>query len=247
MHIRWLRAATLGFLVTCIWPDGNISIANFRKAKQLVYQIAAPENRTFYCNCAFSAEGIDRASCGYVPLNDNARANRTEIEHIVPAENFGKSFAEWRDGHADCVRTNGTRYKGRRCAGKASATYRLMEADLYNLVPEIGELNADRRNYRFGIIEGEARNYGACDFEVEDRVTEPRPEIRGDIARVYFYMNAAYPGRGIIGNKAQKLFEAWDKADPVDAVECRRAAKIEHVQGNANEFVKQPCAAAGLY
>lgn len=242
-----LCLAAFCFSVRFVSPDGNTAVSNFRKAKQLAYQIAAPENRTFYCNCTFSADGIDRASCGYVPLNDNARANRTEIEHIVPAENFGKSFSEWREGHASCVRTNGVRYKGRRCASKASATYRLMEADLYNLVPEIGELNADRRNYRYGIIEGEPRNYGGCDFEVEGRVVEPRPEIRGDIARVYFYMNAAYPGRGIIGEKAQRLFEVWDKADPVDLLECRRAAKIERIQGNANEFVKQRCVTAGLY
>ncbi len=220
---------------------------HFSQARRFVYKIAEAESRTFYCNCTYSTKGIDRASCGYVPRNDNARANRTEIEHIVPAENFGRSFVEWRDGHELCVRTNGRKYKGRRCAGKANETYRKMETDLYNLVPEIGELNADRRNYRFGIIEGESRAYGACDFEIEDRIVEPRPEIRGDIARVYFYMNAAYPGRGIIGNKAQKLFEAWDKEDPVDEVECRRAAKIERVQGNANEFVKQPCSAMGMY
>lgn len=212
-----------------------------------MYQIAAPDNRTFYCNCTFSGDGIDRAGCGYVPLKNNERANRTEIEHIVPAENFGKSFIEWREGHADCVRRNGVRYKGRRCAGKTNAIYRLMESDLYNLIPEIGELNADRRNYRYGVIAGESRDYGSCDFEIEDGVAEPRPEIRGDIARVYFYMHAAYPGRGIMGNKSQKLFETWDKADPVDAAECRRAKKIERIQGNANEFVKQPCVAAGIY
>lgn len=235
------------FAAVALWPEGNERIAHFSKARRLVYELAAPENRTFYCNCAYSSEGIDRASCGYEPRTDNARANRTEIEHIVPAENFGRSFVEWREGHELCVRTNGRKYKGRRCAGKASETYRKMESDLYNLVPEIGELNADRRNYRYGMIDGEARQYGVCDFEVESGVAEPRPEIRGDIARIYFYMNATYPGRGIIGNKAQKLFAAWDKEDAVDQAECQRAARIERVQGNANEFVKQPCLSAGLY
>jgi len=233
-------------LVALYADGGNKSIRNFTAAKKLVREIAAPENRTFYCNCAFSDVGIDRASCGYVPRDDNARATRIEIEHIVPAENFGRSFVEWREGHESCVRSNGTAYKGRRCAGKASETYRHMEADLYNLVPEIGELNAARSNYRYGMIEGEEREFGACDFEVSDRIAEPRPEIRGDIARIYFYMNAAYPNRGIIGDKAQKLFNAWDKEDPVDEWECKRAARIEQAQGNANEFVKSACTAAGL-
>lgn len=227
--------------------DGNTQIMNFAQAKKYVFEVASPENRTFYCNCRFEDKNnIDFKSCGYVPLNDNARARRVEVEHIVPAENFGRSFVEWREGHADCVRTNGVSYKGRRCAGKVNETYRRMEADLYNLTPAVGELNARRSNYRYGIIEGEERRFGACDFEVEDRVVEPRPEIRGDIARVYFYMDAAYPGRGVLGNKSRKLFEAWAAEDGVDAAECERARRIEHIQGNANPFVKESCATIEL-
>jgi deoxyribonuclease-1 len=45
---------------------------------------------------------------------------------------------------------------------------------------------------------------------------EPRPEAKGEIARTYMYMERAYPGHGIISNKNEKLFQAWDKADPVD-------------------------------
>jgi deoxyribonuclease-1 len=56
-------------------------------------------------------------------------------------------------------------------------------------------------------------------MEIERKKAEPRPEIRGDIARSYFYMNDAYPGKGIISKKNRKLFKAWDKADPVDAWE----------------------------
>ena len=32
-----------------------------------------------------------------------------------------------------------------------------MEADMYNLYPAVGELNADRNNFRYGIIDGEER------------------------------------------------------------------------------------------
>jgi deoxyribonuclease-1 len=49
------------------------------------------------------------------------------------------------------------------------------------------------------MIEGEQRQFGACDVEIAERKIEPRPEIRGDIARIYLYMEASYPGRGIIG------------------------------------------------
>lgn len=118
-----------------------------------------------------------------------------------------------------------------------------MESDLYNLVPAIGEVNGRRSNYSMAIIPGEAREFGACDVEIAGRKIEPRPEIRGDVARIYFYMAKAYPGRGIISRKNRKLFAAWDKADPVDEWECKRAKMIARVQGNVNGVVMSRCRA----
>jgi deoxyribonuclease I len=34
------------------------------------------------------------------------------------------------------------------------------------------------------MIDGEQRQFGACDIEIADRKIEPRPAIRGDIARI---------------------------------------------------------------
>jgi deoxyribonuclease-1 len=50
-------------------------------------------------------------------------------------------------------------------------------------------------------------------------------------------MNQAYPGKGIISRSNQKLFEAWDKLDPVDEWERERARRIESIQGNQNPFI----------
>jgi deoxyribonuclease-1 len=116
-----------------------------------------------------------------------------------------------------------------------------MESDLYNLVPAIGEINGLRSNYSFAMISGEKREFGTCDMEIENRKAEPRPEVRGDIARIYFYMNLAYPGHGIISKKKQKLFEAWDKEDPVDDWECERPNRVEGIQRNENPCVECVC------
>jgi len=35
-------------------------------------------------------------------------------------------------------------------------------------------------------------------------------------------MDSAYPDRGIVSKKNRKMFEAWDKEDPVDDWECER-------------------------
>ena len=54
-------------------------------------------------------------------------------------------------------------------------------------------------------------------------------------------MDSAYPGRGIVSNKNQRLFESWNQSDPFDEWECERARRIERIQGNTNEVVMRDC------
>ena len=125
--------------------------------------------------------------------------------------------------------------------------FRYMESDMYNLVPAIGEINGLRSNYSYAMIPGEKRQFGKCDMEIEGRKAEPAPEKRGDIARTYFFIEWAYPGHGIISKKNRKLFQAWDKENPVDAWECERCKRIEGIQGNENPFVKGKCVERGIW
>jgi len=59
--------------------------------------------------------------------------------------NFGRTFKEWRDGNAQCVNSKGKSFKGRRCAEKVNKEYRYMQADMFNLYPAIGAVNALRK------------------------------------------------------------------------------------------------------
>ncbi|HRP67963.1 MAG TPA: endonuclease [Turneriella sp.] len=233
------------YLVLPLSAGGNKTILSFAKAKRSAWQLIEKHPYTFYCNCRIEEREIQRGSCGYVPRRDNSRANRIEWEHVVPAENFGRSFIEWREGDERCVRRDGRTFKGRQCARKVNTTFRRMEADLYNLYASIGELNGDRSNYRYGIVSKKVQAYGACEFYIDEKIVEPRASIRGDIARVYFYMNDAYPNRGILGDKMRRLMEAWDREDPIDEAECRRATLIEKLQGNENRFVSSVCRGKG--
>ena len=224
---------------------GNSSISSFRKAKtQLgkIYQ-ELPQNyrRTLYCSCHFFEKKVSHDKCGYKPKRArtkkgklNVRAFRLEWEHVVPAHAFGQSFRGWHS-KKDFKECQGL--GGRDCARKVDNDFGFMEADLYNLWPAIGEVNGNRSNYSMAMILGEAREYGGCDLEIQDKKVEPRPEVRGDIARTYMYMNLAYPGRGIISKKNRKLFEAWHKEDPVSEEEKARALAIQKRQGNCNPFV----------
>jgi deoxyribonuclease-1 len=223
---------------------GNESIPTFAEAKKHAVKIHAEHPFTIYCNCRYEGKKVDLESCGYEARKKNARATRLEWEHVVPAEAFGNSFAEWREGSAKCVKRKKT-FKGRKCAEK-NAEFARMEADLYNLWPEIGELNGLRSNYSMAALGGAGRNpasasFGGCRSVLAGRKFEPSDAAKGIVARVYLYMEDAYPGRGIISEKNKKLFEAWDKMHAVTDWECKRARKIQAVQGNENKILLGRC------
>lgn len=221
-------------------PRGNQTIGSFRESKRIIVNdIFQGRQETFYCGCRYTlTKKVYLGPCGYKVRRNKPRAQRLEVEHVVPAENFGSPLPSWAKGHPRCLSSKKKPYKGRRCASKISKLFEHMEADLYNLQPAIGEVNGDRSNYDMAIIPGEAREYGQCDVEIDGAKVEPRPAIRGDIARTYFYMDWAYPGLGILNDDNRALFEAWDKADPVSDEERERAARIKKRQGNDNPFIK---------
>jgi len=210
---------------------GNESGNSFSKAKKILLKRVYFDHRTtFYAGCRFDMQKhIDMASCGMVPRKRPKRAARVEWEHVMPA---------WEMGHQlQCWHRQG-KYSARKNCRRSSPLFKRMESDMHNLRASDGELNADRSNYRYGMIVGEPRTYGsAVDFEVnfKGRVAEPRPEVRGDIARTYFYMADEYGIR--ISRKQKQLFDAWNKQDPVDAWERKRNCRITKLQGNSNAFV----------
>ncbi|HYX39597.1 MAG TPA: endonuclease [Oligoflexus sp.] len=205
---------------------------DFDEAKGILRKIY-PRGVEIYCGCPYDLERKDRiytAACGY--KGQGARSKRIEWEHVVPASVFGQRFAEWKNGHPSCE-NRGKNAKGRNCARATSDVFARMEADLYNLLPSLGELNGARSNYPFGGIGGEPREFGRCDFEVQHRVAEPRKEIRGDLARIYFYMDARYPGFEIVHRRNEGLLNAWDRDDPMDDNERQRVRRIAEIQGNS--------------
>ena len=62
-----------------------------------------------------------------------------------------------------------------------------------------------------------------------------------EIAITYMYMDSVYPCGGIISKKNRRLFDIWNKSEPVDEWECERARRIKKIQGNRNEVVMRDC------
>ncbi|ALV64637.1 endonuclease [Campylobacter fetus] len=214
--------------------------ADFAQSKKLLLKKIYFDHRiTFYCSNPYELKfinGKEKASITqddkyYTPRNpttkkgkENERAKRVEWEHIMPAENFGRHLECWKNG-------------GRKNC-KSDPTFKQMEADMHNLAPAIGEINGDRSNYRYGANLPKIGQYGNCEFEVdfEAKRAYPKQDIRGDIARAYFYMRDQY---GInLSNQERRLMEVWDKQDPTDEWERIKNQRVYELQGNKNKFIK---------
>lgn len=226
---------------------GNTTNDSFSQAKRMLERQVYHDHRvTIYCSAEFNAQKRVTLPAGFTTPAHEKRATKIEWEHAVPAENFGRAFPEWRDGHPECVNRNGKPFKGRRCAEKVNMEYRHMQADMYNLFPAIGTVNAVRSNKQYSALPGSESAFGSCPAKVDGNRFEPPDRAKGQVARAALYMADSYP-KYRLSRQQQQLFEAWDKMFPVDQWECTRAKRIEKLQGNANARVKQPCQQAGLW
>ena len=242
-HMKFLLSI---ILLTTLLFSANESFSKSKKELRKIYQ---GNQETIYCGCKYNYKDkknmINRESCGYIPRNIrtkkgkiNERANRIEWEHLIPAENFGRQFPCWREGNEKCVEKNGKSYKGRKCCEKINQKYRIMQADMHNLYPAVGELNGDRSNFRFDFEEASGGQYGECKFDVlfKQRRARVKEELRGTIARTYLYFNKQYEMK--LSKQEMRKFEAWNKQYPVNVWEVERNKRIAKTQGNTNEFIK---------
>lgn len=206
--------------------------ANFNQAKiearQYVY-FDRTEAGTLYCGCAWQWVG---RSGGRTHLTDDCyriraqpqRAQRTEWEHIVPASVMGQQRQCWQQG-------------GRQHCTRNDPVFSAMEADMHNLSVTVGEANADRSNFRFGMVDDRHRHYGQCQFKVDfaNRSAEPPDAAKGLIARVYFYIHDRYDLR--MSDSQQRLLMAWHRQFPVTNWEQERDRRIAARMGHHNPFV----------
>ncbi|WP_292255409.1 endonuclease [Marinospirillum sp.] len=227
MRKTFLLFAAIFFASTTLAAPANFEQAK-TEARRYVYHDRT-EAGTFYCGCNWEWVGrsggrTNLQSCGYQIRSQPTRANRTEWEHIVPASSFGQLRQCWQQG-------------GRSNCGETDPVFRAMEADMHNLTPAVGEVNADRSNYQFGVLPGTQKQHGACDFKVDfsARTAEPRDAVKGQIARIYFYIHDRYDVP--MSRQQQQLMLAWHRQHPVSDWERERDRRIAARMGHSNPFV----------
>lgn len=217
-------------------------IKTYQEATEfLEFRIYFDHRETIYCGATYDDDKniIDFDISG--PFQE--RGTRMEWEHAVPAESFGRSFVEWREGHPDCEK-NGVHYKGRRCAEKTSETFRRMERDMYNIFPSVGSINARRGKRQYTELPEEKPDI--CQAKYSRGAFEPPDLAKGRVARASLYMDWRYPHYSL-GPSQKSLFLRWSEKFPVDKWECVAARRIEKYQGNENPFIKDKCVSLGLW
>lgn len=222
---RCLLLFCLFFTTTVLTTSAHAAAPRtFSEAKKAGWKLYAANPVEFYCGCRFTGNKVDLKSCGYVPRKNAQRASRIEWEHIVPAWVIGHQRQCWQKG-------------GRSNCARSDQTYRLAEADLHNLVPSVGEVNGDRSNFGYGWLPQKPTQYGACPMVVDFKAKKamPRAQVRGMVARTYFYMSERYGLR--LSKQDKQMYTAWNKQYPVKSWELARNQKVACVMGRGNPYV----------
>lgn len=128
-----------------------------------------------------------------------------------------------------------------------------MYSDYHNLKPCESRINQNRGNLDFDWGGTPHPTAIGCFYDSDS--WEPRDAVKGDIARIIFYMSTRYEGTAgeldlevadWVGTypmpkhgKLSALF-AWNLSDPPDDFERNRNNVIYSVQGNRNPFIDHP-------
>ncbi len=109
--------------------------------------------------------------------------------------------------------------------------------DVHNLKPAKPSENYERSNDYFNAYDG-------VDFYV------PRDEVKGDVARILFYMSTMYFDLTLNNDESSdsylktmgmlSMLLLWNEQDPVDDFERNRNDVIYSYQGNRNPFIDYP-------
>ena len=236
---------TLALTLTMAWaqgPNGSetyYQAANGKKGEALktaMHTIIFPHTNIGYDGLYEAYRATDTRPDGYVR---DWYSNVTNYTHVVDK-------AGSYNGEGDCYnREHSVPQSWFEKYGNASK----IKADIVHVLPTDGFVNNQRGNYplaKVGTVSYQSANgyskRGTCATPgYNGTVFEPNNEIKGDMARIYFYMATCYEedvddwagnatASAVFDGTSYPAFKTWylnmlmewSKNDPVDAVEIAR-------------------------
>ncbi|EAQ65863.1 extracellular ribonuclease [Marinomonas sp. MED121] len=134
--------------------------------------------------------------------------------------------------------------------------------DIHHIRPADKTVNSSRSNKDYD--EGGSAQGEAADTYATSESFEPMDDIKGDVARMIFYMDVRYDGSDgnmsdlyLVNNTSSETGDSffgvictlytWHQEDAVDANEMRRNDRIQEWQGNRNPLIDHPEWVAEFY
>lgn len=131
-------------------------------------------------------------------------------------------------------------------------------SDLHHIRPVDQSVNSTRGNKKFGNVTGGTIVYldsndptSAVAGEYLNSYFEPNDNVKGDIARIIFYLMTRYSESDNFSwesiAESYEVLKAWHEADPVSEAEISRNNYIYTIQGNRNPFIDIPNYAEAIW
>ncbi|MCW8410484.1 endonuclease [Legionella sp. PATHC035] len=207
---------------------------SFSESKIIAAQFLMKHHETIYFPCTNGDKKVGLASCG-MPAEDSMKhAFCIQWKHVMAAEYFGRPFEYWREPMME--EDHRRPYKGRRCCEKFDEQLPHVEADLYNLWPEIRMMNQAHSNYQLSGLHQQI-DYLGCAMKIDkgSHCAVPPDSAKGVVARTFLFMAEHY---GLTLSPSQKkLFIAWNKAFKPNLWEKQLALQVALIEGYQSSYM----------
>ena len=204
----------------------------------------------------------------YTIETDQDPMNSANIIGIYSRESFDGTWdggSTWNREHVWCQSLSGGLYSS------TGGNTRGAGSDIHHLRPALNVYNSTRGNTPYGTFEDKTipgiSQLGKTGNYYDAKKFEPRDDIKGDIARILFYVYTRYSSSLSDGSSdlvtgyrdegklqiqniivtddgsetaAWNMLLEWNELDPVDYLEMYRNNKAQEIQGNRNVFIDHP-------
>lgn len=233
------RFLFLIFIPVFLWAGAYSVPENRSQAKNILKMIHLDYKVTTLNHCRYD---YDKTSCmDKTEVNTSSCSVKEDHQsmvwiQVVPDTFFGRKMACMIETPCINVFTKEP-FGSPMCCRRINKKYKKMEADLYNLIPVVSEMKQIQKGKIFSEVKDPITMVG--ETKIGKEAIEPADNVKGDIARVYLYMDEVY---SLELNATQKnLYLKWNSLDGVDAQECALSKIISKIEGSANTWIEKEC------
>lgn len=211
---------------------------------QIYQEVGKGNSASFYCDCVFDLQKMQLKdkNCGQKIGQSAVFFPAVTWERVVSKSEFTDDLQCWHEPQSlQGCRNENKVLSSQQCCEEVSEEYRARAANIHNQIPVIQNIAEKLQGLGFGQVYREPIEFGACQLKIDSQLVrkEPPDQIKGDIARIYFYFESL--GYVRLSRRSRPLMEIWDMKDPVSNFECALHSKKAAISGLKNPYVANRC------